>query len=306
MRKNKKIYLLTITVIVAALVFALPAFASVGYEGYLDTHVGTQTGYAGPVTTGTLDAGQAYLVTVDGTFSVWNASQWSSYCLGNPENGPTYPSSGTTNGKVGLDAAYVFALAHNSTACYSHTESDIPYTHGHFVYGIDGGGYTTLTPINDYNSSHTYQYLILGTDDPVNFAFAFQDNPITDNYGRLHITVETVDAGAFTTGGGSIVDVNGGDATFGFTARNKNGDVKGSLEYQDHSGLNLHSNSIDAVYVFGDTAYVFGTADEGQFTLVVTDSGEPGAGVDTFKLTLDGNLLANGYISQGNIQVHNK
>jgi uncharacterized repeat protein (TIGR01451 family)/CSLREA domain-containing protein len=114
------------------------------------------------------------------------------------------------------------------------------------------------------------------------------------------------------TGGGFITLTTGGSGSFGLVGMVSNSDVpSGNLEYQDHdTGMNIKSTTITAVVVTGTHARMFGTATvngAGSFDFVVDvdDLGEPGTGVDTFRIQ-----LSNGYtagpvtLSGGNIQVH--
>jgi|GEM_PF-1666430 len=112
------------------------------------------------------------------------------------------------------------------------------------------------------------------------------------------------------TGGELRVDVPGGFATSGFQFMAPGGEARGTLEYQDHAtGLNLHTDRIDAIDVSGEEAWVWGRVDfegaERRFALRLLDAGEPG-GEDSFEL-----MVAPGYeagrgetLSGGNIQVH--
>jgi hypothetical protein len=119
------------------------------------------------------------------------------------------------------------------------------------------------------------------------------------------------------TGGGEI----GKGRNFGFTAQSdSSGQAKGNLEYQDKAnGINLHSVSITLVGVQSDgmhavitgTATVNGVAGY-SFTAMMADNGEPGIGVDQFRIQIsdsihyDSNAFAanNGLLTSGNIQVH--
>jgi hypothetical protein len=308
-------------IILSALVVATHAKAnglSFPFSGYIDSYDTVCTADLNPrvtpLQTPVLTDGQPYLITVRGTMSVWTSSAWDSVCLGTPEDEPIYPTSASTEGKVGMDPAYYFAIKSPSPLCTSFGYT--PYPVAKFTYQSGSGAdWSRPRPlIDEYNvDTHSYQYLIVGTGTPANLSI--HDYPCTDNYGKFFVTVEEIDAGGFATGGGNIYDLVGNKATFGFTARNKNGDVKGSLEYQDHAGLNLHSNTIFSVILINNTAIIEGEVeicpdtspcDIVPFTLVVYDGGEPGGGTDTFKLTVDGNVLVDNYIEYGNIQIHHK
>lgn len=110
--------------------------------------------------------------------------------------------------------------------------------------------------------------------------------------------------------GGVRIPVAEGFATAGFEFMTRGGSPRGTLEYQDHAtGLNLHTATIEAIYVSGDVAWVWGeVAYKGtaqRFRLRLVDAGEPGR-EDHFELT-----VAPGYeagqgepIGDGNVQIH--
>jgi hypothetical protein len=125
----------------------------------------------------------------------------------------------------------------------------------------------------------------------------------------------------FMTGGGRLGSGPKNFATFGFNAGMDNGVPKGQLEYQDHGNdLNFHGTSITAFSVdsndtrcvtFSGTGRLNGV-DGYTFTVHACDYGDPGAGTDTFEITITGpngfNYSSNGFykdvITAGNIQEH--
>ena len=110
--------------------------------------------------------------------------------------------------------------------------------------------------------------------------------------------------------GGVKIALPNGFGTAGFEFMTKAGAPRGTLEYQDHAtGLNLHTATIEAIYVSGNVAWIWGkVAFEGiqqRFRLRLVDAGEPGR-EDHFELT-----VAPGYeagqgvpIIGGNVQIH--
>ena len=110
--------------------------------------------------------------------------------------------------------------------------------------------------------------------------------------------------------GGVRIDIPGGFATSGFEFMTRAGSPRGTLEYQDHAtGLDLHTAQIEAIYVSGEVAWIWGKVDyEGalqRFRLRLVDTGEPGRD-DRYELT-----VAPGYeagqgetIAGGNVQIH--
>ena len=108
-------------------------------------------------------------------------------------------------------------------------------------------------------------------------------------------------------GGGYIfTDSVGSKGNFGLTAGTDN---EGKISYVDHgTGLSLTSAMISSVAVQGNTATIKGTgftaAVQTNFTIVVQDSAEPGAGKDTFSIMLDTGYSRSGVLQGGNIQIH--
>jgi uncharacterized repeat protein (TIGR01451 family) len=114
------------------------------------------------------------------------------------------------------------------------------------------------------------------------------------------------------TGGGSIPLTTGGSGTFGLVGMVSSKDVpSGNVQYQDHdTSMNVNATTITSVVITGTHAQMFGKATingSGSYDFVVDvdDLGEPGTGVDKFRIQ-----LSNGYtagpatLTGGNIQVH--
>jgi hypothetical protein len=149
------------------------------------------------------------------------------------------------------------------------------------------------------------------TNDPVT------GQPVADVLlGTIRAEIECVGGGpstAINTTGGGWIEV-GGKQTFGFSAKQQDGNTSGHLEYNDHvSGLTLHGTSITSVVTAACSSEIKGGATSNQdgavtFTLDVTDGGEPGAGNDTFTITVDqtGYTRTGPTIAGGNIQVHER
>jgi len=131
----------------------------------------------------------------------------------------------------------------------------------------------------------------------------------------LLVSVYQPDARGFITGGGWI-EADGHRRTFGFVAQvQRNGSVRGSLEYQRHGlGMNVKSVAIDWVYApnpnegyFSGWATLNGSG-QYRFYAMVWDWGEPGR-ADFFALWVyaqDGTLVFAdwGELAGGNIVIH--
>ncbi len=305
----RRLLVLTVPLAVAG-VLAATAFAAVITSVDIDTYENPSDGFAGPYFTPTLDAGQPYLMTISGTYSFWTPTSWGTVCAGTPEASPQIPSPATTNGPVGVDPEYAFAVPSGSGLCPGPTPVHVI----NLQISLDGGStFTHLEPIiSDFNATHSYQYLVVGLGVPAAIGFQLLDGATTDNYGVLTATVEATDAGAFATGGGTV-DVDGGQGNFGFVGRNHKGDVRGSFEYYDDAGTIVTADMITGVLVLksNNSAYIVGSASvDGvpghTFVLKVQDNDEPGVGADTFRLDVDGTTVASGVLTGGNVQVHAK
>jgi len=148
---------------------------------------------------------------------------------------------------------------------------------------------------------------------------ALGTNTITATDGTLTATASKTwgfprsTAGCKVTGGGRLTAANGDKATFGGSAFGSG--PSGEEEYQDHgdvAAMNVHSISVEAVTCSADktSASIFGfaTIDGGGsfvFRIDVRDLGEPGAGVDRYRIRLsNGYDSGNQLLVGGNIQIH--
>lgn len=163
---------------------------------FLDTHDAGNDGEVGPLATlQALDSRQTYLVTVDGTFSIWPAPDWGPppiVICGTPERTPQSPSPGVTNGWVGLDAEIDFSVPLAAGGdCASLPAQGYPRHPGRFRIDL-GSGFSHLEPLGgaptDPAPGHRYRYMVQGQDSPIRFAWA--DSAASDNYGVLEIVVE--------------------------------------------------------------------------------------------------------------------
>ncbi len=109
------------------------------------------------------------------------------------------------------------------------------------------------------------------------------------------------------TGGGYIfTDSSGSKGNFGLVAGTDN---KGKVTFVDHAtGLTFRSSLITSVAIQGTTATIkgMGTVDavSTTFTVTVQDNAEPGAGSDTFSISLGTGYTRSGVLQGGNIQIH--
>jgi hypothetical protein len=111
------------------------------------------------------------------------------------------------------------------------------------------------------------------------------------------------------TGGGNITQTIGGSGvTFGFNAQNTEKGMKGSGTIIDHNaGVRVKILDVSTFSIVGTHATFTGTAEVNgvveKYRIDVDDLGEPGTGLDSFKVVTD-SYGAGGTLSGGNIQVH--
>jgi hypothetical protein len=111
------------------------------------------------------------------------------------------------------------------------------------------------------------------------------------------------------TGGGNISPTAGGSGvTFGFNAQNTENGMKGSGTIIDHNaGVRVKILDVTTFSIVGTHATFTGTAEVNgvveKYRIDVDDLGEPGTGLDSFKIVTD-SYGAGGTLSGGNIQVH--
>lgn len=154
---------------------------------YLDMRVGQP----GPVSTSSpLEDGALYLITVTGTWSAWYENTWSNYC-GEPEEQPETPSPGVTNGKVGVDARYVFAAPVGYYWCGR--GDDPPWLRDNYPFevSVDGGStWQVVEPLHEgYHPNHQYTFRVDGRGFAPQFRLRDPNMP-GDNYGILKIAIK--------------------------------------------------------------------------------------------------------------------
>jgi PKD domain len=197
-----------------------------------------------------------------------------------------------------------------------------PNSTGHYTATIDWGDGTSagaITPLTPGGPSQ--QFTVTGnhtytTESPVS---GFNVITTIDHEGVTSTATSTAIVGRAgkVTGGGQIGD----HLNFDFTAQpDNNNSFKGNLNYSDKTNnIDLKSTSITFVSILSDnkhatlkgTATVNGTSGY-TFRVDMEDNGEPGKGVDRFRIRLNGptnydsNAFAanGGLLTAGNIQAH--
>jgi polar amino acid transport system substrate-binding protein len=155
---------------------------------WLDTYSPQNVGYSGPVASQTiLEQGVSYLITIEGTYSAWNAEATRKFCNGTPEKEPMFPSPNTQNGQVSGDAAYAFA---NPSAWQPGCKEKLPRPARSLHFSLDGGdNWVQAEPLNPkLTREHRYHYTVMGQGHSLQIAFA--DKPTSDNFGQFKIQLQ--------------------------------------------------------------------------------------------------------------------
>ena len=115
------------------------------------------------------------------------------------------------------------------------------------------------------------------------------------------------------TNGGWIIAMNGDRASFGGNAKaDEDGNTSGQENYQDHgpaTPFHLHGNVLAIVCNSPTSATIFGEATidgSGSHTyrIDVQDNGEPGKGVDRYRMRVNAYDSGDQVLQGGNVQIH--
>lgn len=163
----------------------------VSLDSYRSSNVPDPTTTSSPFA---LAAGRRYTVTVSGTWSRWKAASWSSryhVVCGLPLSAPSLPSTGTTNGKVGLDAEVAFAQVRSKKSSPPCSTAPPPTAVGYFQILLGSTwSHPTADAASSEPSAHEYTYIVTGGDSQT--AFRLRDGVTQDNYGVLSIHLEEI------------------------------------------------------------------------------------------------------------------
>jgi len=157
---------------------------------WLDAHGGR---YPSVYSSNPLMNGTTYLITIEGTWSPWSASNWTDEDdppIGLFEEAPMYPSSGGT-GRVGLDPFWGFACVFG----WDYASENMGWTSlpakSAFRISMDNGSSwsTSVRPSIDlYSPVHRYNVTVVGEGEKIGFRII--DAQANDNYGTLKIVIE--------------------------------------------------------------------------------------------------------------------
>lgn len=162
---------------------------------YLDS-----TNSSGVLTTGSLVAGQQYVVIVEGTYSEVNHA----LDVGTPEAEAMFPDShvGRVSTQVGFDPDTSFAYYSAVSGHIGHLTNFQISLDGGLTYAHlepDGGPYATP------QSGHLYRYTLTGQGHPAGFLILDSPGAYGDNYGQLRISLQVPSGTGTGSGAGSLV-----------------------------------------------------------------------------------------------------
>lgn len=153
---------------------------------------------AGVTSSTVLASGLPYVITVQGTFSIYNAA----LNEGSPNSDAMFPGAvgGRVSLQVGQDAETCFAkVAGGGGPAIGHQNQ----------FQIDlGGGYAHVEPEGgpfvSPQANYLYRYTVTGQGSTA--SFRINDTPLNDNYGNLQIVIQgTSGASSGGGGGGSLL-----------------------------------------------------------------------------------------------------
>ena len=183
---------------------------------FLDTYSPGNVGYSGPVnSTTSLDRETAYVVEVQGTWSLFFPKEWGGVCDGSPEDGPQFPSLTVKNGLVGMDPAHMFAAPNGSGWCPGDLTEPLPVGFRVLQFSLDGGTQWFIPePLDStFNSDHLYSYHVEGNDHQLQARLV--DSRTEDNYGQIRVSIRPIQTPpglvARWSGDGNANDVVGGN-----------------------------------------------------------------------------------------------
>ena len=129
-----------------------------------------------------LNQGVVYVLTVSGTFSIWESDQWAKTC-GSPESKPILSSKRSGNGSVGLDPQFTFAQPREKCGKLAP-----PFRDSYFEFSLDGGvNWQIPSSRTAFNLEHIYVYEIIGDNQPIQVRHRLTDN--SNSYGVLNFTL---------------------------------------------------------------------------------------------------------------------
>lgn len=179
---------------------AVAATTGVVLDQFLvDSKTGTPTSGASNLVSGT-----TYVVTVQGTWSLWNDALE----MGTPNANAMFPSStaGRVSTQVGLDAECAFAFHDRGTGFTLGHKTLFKMSSGGPLVHVEpqGGPYALPQP------NYLYTYSMTGTGVPLT-AQMDDAGSHSDNYGKLQITIYNTTGSSTGGGAGALIPPDGSD-----------------------------------------------------------------------------------------------
>jgi hypothetical protein len=129
-----------------------------------------------------LEEGKAYVVELQGTYSVWSASTWNSGdCKGVSEERPMF---GPASGRVGFDPAYTFAIPRSASSCRD--DLQLPQVRV-WKYETREGTESFEPMPQPYSPEHRYRFSVIG--EGAQLSFGTVDTVVWDNYGDIRVRI---------------------------------------------------------------------------------------------------------------------
>ena len=159
---------------------------------------------AGITASTVLTSGQQYVITAQGTISVWNQNLGT----GTPNADamfPTSPPPARASTQVGLDPECAFAVL---------TGGGTALGHGPFLLVNLGAGFQSIIPQDGTHATpapnYLYTYKVTGQGHAPIFKASDQPGQYSDNYGYFQVTIQTLNGQSSGGGGsGSLVPPDG-------------------------------------------------------------------------------------------------
>lgn len=235
------------------------------------------------------------------------------------EAGPGAPARLTLTPKTATNPV-------DSQHCVTATVTDVfgnPVPNITVRFSVTGSVNTSGSATTDANGEAQFCYTgppLPGADAIHAFADTDNDNmqdpgePFDDATKAWVLPVSTPLCEVIITNGGWIIADNGDRASFGGNAHaDGEGNASGEEQYQDHGPaepFNLHGDVLVVVCNSDTSATIFGEATiDGSgthiFRIDVQDLGEPGKGVDTYRMRVNAYDSGEQVLRGGNVQIHN-